>query len=736
MYKMKKESSFIIGNAKSFHIYSGIILFLLIFLSTVPLSAADLSLSWEAPTKNADETPLTDLDGFIIYYGTESGNYSQSTDVGNTSSYTVSDLTAGSTYYFSVTAYDTSGNESVYADEVSKMAPLPDTTSPFMSAIQSVSITSVSARISWTTNEESSTQVEYGTSTSYGSTTTLDSTMALNHAQTLNNLSSNTRYHYRVRSADASGNLAISSDSTFTTLNQTVTSYYCDNDADGYFDSSVDGTCIGDNCVPGGCQITPGNDCNDSTPSINPGVNDETCNGIDENCNGTPDDEYVITLSSCGTGVCESTGQLQCQNGTEVDTCIPDSPTESTESTCDNLDNDCDGFVDEECSSTIQVSNLLLDEDFSNGIPVTWSQQGAWNTDNNCNQSINSPFDDSFAIVDSSCSATGTDELVTKTINTTSCNSINLYYNNQYYWNSGNIEVETSTDNGTTWTTNTITSIDDGYPTPNLKNIDISSISDSEAAQVKFKYSNSNMNGYWALDNVQIACQSSQLTFSSEIQTADSETMVITNTNTTNMTINQIIIEGADASSFSLGKNNSCLNQTLSPEESCTFNVFFAPENSGQMSASLSIHSTDQEMPVYNIPLSGTGQDSSSGTENPVPQLKINGTTGNINVLKGENINVTIEMSSGDYNGVNSDWWVLFKYGNRWYHYNPVLKKWKRGFTLYQQAPISNMEAVKVFDYSNLPAGQYTFYFMIDSNMNGYQDADMLYSDSSTVTIN
>lgn len=76
-------------------------------------------LSWDAPTTNADGTPLTDLAGYKVYYGIASGNYSQNINAGNVTTYTVSGLNDG-TYYFVVTAYDTSNNESGHSNEVSK----------------------------------------------------------------------------------------------------------------------------------------------------------------------------------------------------------------------------------------------------------------------------------------------------------------------------------------------------------------------------------------------------------------------------------------------------------------------------------------------------------------------------------------------------------------------------------------------------------------------------------------
>ncbi len=78
------------------------------------------TLTWDAPTTNADGTPLTDLAGYKVYYGTTSGNYTDVIDVGNVTTYKVEGLQPG-TYYFAVTAYDTSGNESNYSNEVSKI---------------------------------------------------------------------------------------------------------------------------------------------------------------------------------------------------------------------------------------------------------------------------------------------------------------------------------------------------------------------------------------------------------------------------------------------------------------------------------------------------------------------------------------------------------------------------------------------------------------------------------------
>ncbi len=94
----------------------------------------------------------------------------------------------------------------------------PDTTAPVLSAITVGSITSSSAVISWTTNENATSKVNYGTTTAYGSEAALGNTLSLTHSVSLSGLASSTLYHFRVTSKDSSLNTATSSDMTFTTL--------------------------------------------------------------------------------------------------------------------------------------------------------------------------------------------------------------------------------------------------------------------------------------------------------------------------------------------------------------------------------------------------------------------------------------------------------------------------------------------------------------------------------------
>ena len=96
------------------------IIFLTAFLYLcLPLSdvhSAEVTLAWDANTSPG-------IAGYKVYYGSASGSYSYVIDVGNVTSYTVPNLQEGMTYYFVMTDYDNSGQESGYSNQVSNSTP-------------------------------------------------------------------------------------------------------------------------------------------------------------------------------------------------------------------------------------------------------------------------------------------------------------------------------------------------------------------------------------------------------------------------------------------------------------------------------------------------------------------------------------------------------------------------------------------------------------------------------------
>ncbi len=93
-------------------------------IDTGVIDSDSVTLLWTPPTKNADGTPQTDdLAGYIVYYGQESDDYTETVDIGNNTAVSISNLTSG-TWCFAVSAYDNAGNESEVSAEICKTLSL------------------------------------------------------------------------------------------------------------------------------------------------------------------------------------------------------------------------------------------------------------------------------------------------------------------------------------------------------------------------------------------------------------------------------------------------------------------------------------------------------------------------------------------------------------------------------------------------------------------------------------
>lgn len=119
-----------------------------------------------------------------------------------------------------------------------------------------------------------------------------------------------------------------------------------DNDCNGAID---DGSASGGQCGTsdvGACRYGS-YQCTDGAMTCvgNVDPTPETCNNIDDNCDGTTDEGDPGGGAACDTGllgVCEA-GTTHCEGGTL--TCVQDT-SPSPENCSDGVDNDCDGLVD------------------------------------------------------------------------------------------------------------------------------------------------------------------------------------------------------------------------------------------------------------------------------------------------------------------------------------------------------------------------------------------------------
>ncbi|MGM0577277.1 MAG: MopE-related protein, partial [Myxococcota bacterium] len=157
-----------------------------------------------------------------------------------------------------------------------------------------------------------------------------------------------------------------------------------DDDCDGMTDE--DYAPESTSCGTGACAESGETSCvaGEVVDSCAPGAaaaSDATCDGVDDDCDGATDEDYQPESTSCGVGACASTGTTSCEGGEVVDSCAAGTPVE--EICLNDLDDDCDGQVDEGCTCPPEALTIVSDADTAlmpQGVPAvpTWDEHTAW----------------------------------------------------------------------------------------------------------------------------------------------------------------------------------------------------------------------------------------------------------------------------------------------------------------------------------------------------------------------
>ncbi|MCK6561741.1 VCBS repeat-containing protein [candidate division KSB1 bacterium] len=173
------------------------------------LSSSSAQVTWETNELSDSQVEF----GLTIAYGALSP-----LDTSRVAQHAVmlTNLLADTTYHFRVKSKDAAGNLAVSGD-FTFVTPAADVTPPVITNIAAGNLSDSTAQITWETNELSDSQVEYGLTAAYGALSLLDTSRVAQHAVMLANLLADTTYHFRVKSKDAAGNLAVSGDFTFVT---------------------------------------------------------------------------------------------------------------------------------------------------------------------------------------------------------------------------------------------------------------------------------------------------------------------------------------------------------------------------------------------------------------------------------------------------------------------------------------------------------------------------------------
>ncbi|MEE2786734.1 MAG: MopE-related protein [Myxococcota bacterium] len=125
----------------------------------------------------------------------------------------------------------------------------------------------------------------------------------------------------------------------------------CDGTTDEGFDNTGQACTIGDGvcratgvtvCTADGLNVV----CN--APVIEP--DDERCNGLDDDCDGSADEGFDGLDEACviGQGICRAAGVQQCSEDGLTTICRAEIIAPQLQDTCNGLDDDCDGTIDED----------------------------------------------------------------------------------------------------------------------------------------------------------------------------------------------------------------------------------------------------------------------------------------------------------------------------------------------------------------------------------------------------
>ncbi len=332
-----------------------IVLVMGLLLFSAPASGQSAVASWDPVTLDVLGGPET-IDHYTLYYGTTSrpggvvhpsdGAFAYDTliDVGNVIQYRVDNLTNNTTYYFAVAAVDIGGNVSDYSAEVSYEVHGENCNNLIDDDLDGLTDCQ---------DDECPAQAEECD----GFDNDCDGTPDNNLSAPPCTLQVGVCAGSTQTCGGASGWQACDASSYGADYQETESS--CDgldNDCDGITDEGCP-------CTPGDEQTCSTNEgeCVEGTQVCDANGNwgacdgvlprDETCDGLDNDCDTQTDEDLTELPCELQDGVCAGV-TANCA-GTAGWVCDYGASYQENETLCDGLDNDCDGETDEDCGGAV-----------------------------------------------------------------------------------------------------------------------------------------------------------------------------------------------------------------------------------------------------------------------------------------------------------------------------------------------------------------------------------------------
>jgi len=325
-----------------------------LLLSSTPAFGQSAVASWNPVTLDIDGNPET-IAYYTLYYGTTSrpggvihpsdGSFSYDAlqDVGNVTQYQVDNLTNGVTYYFSVAAVDIGGNVSDYSTETSYNVPnencnnLLDDDHDGLTDCQDAECPDQTEACDGFDNDCDGTPDNNLT----GPACPLQDGVCTGSTQS------------------CSGGTWQACDASSYGADYEADEASCDgldNDCDDQTDEDLTappcdlqvGVCSGSTKRCGGAGGWL--DCDGSDYGANYETDETTCDGLDNDCDNQTDEDCPCSpgdTQACGTGKCA--GTQTCDSNGAWGACDGEAPDPSE--SCNNIDDDCDGFTDEDLTA-------------------------------------------------------------------------------------------------------------------------------------------------------------------------------------------------------------------------------------------------------------------------------------------------------------------------------------------------------------------------------------------------